>query len=454
MCATWSYQKLKGRKEAPGKRWGGGTREDRGSSGGAERQHGGATSVAVLTFSPLEPGCQQKPPGPDSSQTSELRWRNKGCSPLGSPFPSATVISSNTHGLRWLCTPKHPLRFIVWTSFTNEGDAKERFACAVRTEASGTQLDSKQSRQRSKKKTKPSLSWYHFKGLSVIHKSATITFTLMTEAQGGCIYEVTMRRRQPFAFIFHSYIPPQAAPDQINEGSQGPLESRLLLVIALNASLQWGISERTISNLIMVTLSKECPRVLQINRGCLLFGLRGTSRAGHQGFDSWPAMAKLTRESCGPQKEKSPMCWRTETSVLSGHRGRRCAAPSPELLLTLLLLCCCCYCDGSVSTFPPSLPLSWSISVLRSRSRTYELMTTSKVIKCSADGDTDPGRVAEGQAVHVGFGLPAVQLSSSFPPSPWPQGCIEHRFGLIGLLGIRRKSAGGKWHPGEVKQAG
>lgn len=69
-------------------------------------------------------------------------------------------------------------------------------------------------------------------------------------------------------------------------------------------------------------------------------------------------------------------------------------------------------------------------------------MKMSEVIKCSADGDTDPGRVAEGQAVHVGFGLPALQLSSSFPPSPWPQGCMEHRFGLIGLLGIGRKSAG------------
>lgn len=76
-------------------------------------------------------------------------------------------------------------------------------------------------------------------------------------------------------------------------------------------------------------------------------------------------------------------------------------------------------------------------------SRAYELMKTSEVIKCCADGDPDPGRVAEGQAVHVGIDLPALQLSS-FPPSPWPQGCMEHRFGLIGLLGIRRKSAGGK----------
>lgn len=75
-------------------------------------------------------------------------------------------------------------------------------------------------------------------------------------------------------------------------------------------------------------------------------------------------------------------------------------------------------------------------------SRSYELMNMSKVIKCSADGDTDPGRVSEGQAVHVGFGLPALQLPSSFPPSPWPQGYMEHRFGLIGLLGIGRKSAG------------
>lgn len=71
----------------------------------------------------------------------------------------------------------------------------------------------------------------------------------------------------------------------------------------------------------------------------------------------------------------------------------------------------------------------------------YELMKISKVIKCSADGDTDPERVSEGQAVHVGIDLPALQLSS-FPPAPWPQGCVEHRFGLIGLLGIRRKSAG------------
>lgn len=54
----------KGRKEAQGRHLGGGVGEGRGE-GEAERQHGGDTSVAVLTFSPLEPGCQQKPPGPD-----------------------------------------------------------------------------------------------------------------------------------------------------------------------------------------------------------------------------------------------------------------------------------------------------------------------------------------------------------------------------------------------------
>lgn len=85
-----SIRKVLGRT-CQGRRGGGG-----GGGGGfceAERQHGGDTSVAVLTFSPLEPGCQHKPLGPDSSQTPELKWRNKGCFPLSSLFPSATVFS-------------------------------------------------------------------------------------------------------------------------------------------------------------------------------------------------------------------------------------------------------------------------------------------------------------------------------------------------------------------------
>lgn len=64
-----------------------GVSEGRGE-GAAERQHGGDTSVAVLPFSPLEPGCQQEPPGPDSTPTPELRRRKEG-----STVPSAAVSS-------------------------------------------------------------------------------------------------------------------------------------------------------------------------------------------------------------------------------------------------------------------------------------------------------------------------------------------------------------------------
>ena len=35
-----------------------------------------------------------------------------------------------------------------------------------------------------------------------------------------------------------------------------------------------------------------------------------------------------------------------------------------------------------------------------------------------------------------GFGLLAALLPSSLPPSPWSPGCIAHRYGLIGLLGM------------------
>lgn len=41
-----------------------------------------------------------------------------------------------------------------------------------------------------------------------------------------------------------------------------------------------------------------------------------------------------------------------------------------------------------------------------------------------------------------GLGLPALLLSSSFPPSPWPPGCMAHRYGLIGLLGMGRRGLG------------
>lgn len=102
LCETLFYQRLnlskrerrkhqeRAREEVSGKAGVGG---GRGGFCEAERQHGGDTSVAVLTFSPLEPGCQHKPLGPDSSQTPELRWRNKGCFPLSSLFPSAAVFS-------------------------------------------------------------------------------------------------------------------------------------------------------------------------------------------------------------------------------------------------------------------------------------------------------------------------------------------------------------------------
>lgn len=95
----------------------------------AERQHGGDTSVAVLTFSPLEPGCQHKPLGPDSSQTPELRWRNKGCFALSSLFPSATVLcfrkECKIHHLHFFYTPKQQLHVIVSTTFADEKDINE-----------------------------------------------------------------------------------------------------------------------------------------------------------------------------------------------------------------------------------------------------------------------------------------------------------------------------------------
>lgn len=62
-----------------------------------------------------------------------------------------------------------------------------------------------------------------------------------------------------------------------------------------------------------------------------------------------PAVAKLTLESWGPQKAKSPMCWRSSTSVLSGHRGQEGAS----------LSCCshCCYCVAAVVVLSLSTPL-------------------------------------------------------------------------------------------------
>lgn len=54
------------------------------------------------------------------------------------------------------------------------------------------------------------------------------------------------------------------------------------------------------------------------------------------------------------------------------------------------------------SSLAPSLPPSLSISGLQGIKKPHELMKMSEVIKRGGDGDTDPGRVSEGQEVHMG----------------------------------------------------
>lgn len=49
-----------------------------------------------------------------------------------------------------------------------------------------------------------------------------------------------------------------------------------------------------------------------------------------------------------------------------------------------------------------SLPSSLSICGLQGIKKPHELMKMSEVIKRGGDGDTDPGRVSEGQEVHMG----------------------------------------------------
>lgn len=93
--------------------------------------------------------------------------------------------------------------------------------------------------------------------------------------------------------------------------SQGPLKNRRLLGSALNASLQWEISEHIISNVIMVTLSKECPLVLQINRGSLLFSLRGAS---------WPDNRDLFSSVRGAKRACNGQ---TDPRVLWPSKGKR-----------------------------------------------------------------------------------------------------------------------------------
>lgn len=171
----------------------------------------------------------------------------------------------------------------------------------------------------------------------------------------------------PFTYSILSY--------QINERSQGSLKNRLLLVIALKASLQWEISERIISNLIMVTLSKECPLVLQISRGCLLFSVRGNFLARQQGFDL--LCTKGVKRACNgqtdpgvlwPSKGKMPHVLKVLDKCSKWTLGTQSAAPSPELLLTLLLFFVAVVVMSQstpplVSPFSPFLTLSWSISV-------------------------------------------------------------------------------------------
>lgn len=77
-------------------------------------------------------------------------------------------------------------------------------------------------------------------------------------------------------------------------------------------------------------------------------------------------------------------------------------------------------------------------------------MKVSEVIKCGADEDTDPGRVSEGQEVHMGPWPACFSIILLFPASTCSLGCMIHRSGLIGLLGIKRKRAGkgdtqGRW---------
>lgn len=64
----------------------------------AERQHGGDTSVSVLTFSSVGPGCQRKPLGPNSSHP-EAQMEEQShpkISPAHSPT-SSLYLSTNIH---------------------------------------------------------------------------------------------------------------------------------------------------------------------------------------------------------------------------------------------------------------------------------------------------------------------------------------------------------------------
>lgn len=222
----------------------------------------------------------------------------------------------------------------------------------------------------------------------------------------------------------------------------------------------------------MVTLSRERPLVPQINRACLGLDLRGAFRP-----DSWDLFSTVSRAervwygqtdpgALQPSTDKKPPALEVLDEYPEGCPGHRAAASNTELqllrlfllrllpLLLLLLLLSVASLPPPLSPFlPPSIPSSLSICVLQGIKKPYELMKMSEVIKRGGDGDTDPGRVSEGQEVHMGP-RPACStislLPPSLPPSPWSPGCMAHRYGLIGLLGTGRMRVGevgtqGRW---------
>lgn len=214
----------------------------------------------------------------------------------------------------------------------------------------------------------------------------------------------------------------------------------------------------------------------QINRACLAFDLRGAFWPDSR--DLFSTVSRAERPWFGqtdpgalrPSTGKKPPALEVLDECPEGRQGHQAAASSAELQLLgllfllrlmplLLLLLLLSGAEWRLSlhlclhpSLPPFLPPSLSISGLQGIKKPHELMKMSEVIKRGGDGDTDPGRVSEGQEVHMGP-WPACSaitlLPSSVPLVPRLHG-THTVYGLIGLLGTGRRRVGevgtqGRW---------
>lgn len=206
----------------------------------------------------------------------------------------------------------------------------------------------------------------------------------------------------------------------------------------------------------MVTLSRERPSVPQINRSGCAFGLRGVFQP-HCG-DLFYSVSRAEMGCFGHTDPGAPRTWTgKQLDVALRDSSTELQLMCPLLLLALMPLLL--LLTGVVSLclsppFPPFLPPSISISSLQGIKKPHELMKMSEVIKHGGDGDTDPGRVSEGQEGHMGP-RPAwsdITLLPSYVPYvprlhgtqiwlDWPAG---HREEARGWVKLAPKRVGGR----------